>query len=600
MTISTQIGPGPVAADSHRAMRLRIGVVLDSLEVPAWVAKVLADLGDSKDFAIAIIAVAEKRNEDGSRASAFPAFSDLLFRAYQWADRRIFQKADDAWLPVDITSWAQGMPRLCLVSDRETPHDPADNVVREFGPACLDVVLDFSCQDVPDKLVATARYGVWSCHEGGPREHAAMPPLVAEMYENNPVSETILQCRSGACEPARVLYRGAFATDRNSLCTTRSISAWNAAAYMLRRLNELYRYGWTYLSSLETFAVSDPCVKKAVRSPGNWTTLCLIARLLWRFLGRRVRQVFFDDRWGIALRATKGLASLPPSFEGVRFLGPKEDRSYADPFLFRRDGRTFLFLEEIWHPGGRGTIAYTELDASGNWHEPQTILNADYHLSYPFLFEWEDEVYLLPECATHGKLELYRAVEFPGIWTRDRILMDDIVAVDATITRFGGRYWLFANVLSPAKQIDQELHLFYAETPLGPWMPHVRNPVCTDVRQARPAGKLLTWEGKLIRPSQDCSVRYGYAVTWNLVETLTPTEYREHVIGRLEPNWLPGNRCTHTFARDGDLEVIDFRYPVWRKAWRTCFGVRRCRRAPTLPQAKRSEWLTASLEEIGG
>jgi hypothetical protein len=605
MTITTQIGPDPVVSDSDRGLRLRIGVILDSLRVPAWVAKVLADLRDSKDFAIAIIAIAAAPRAHAWGVSAFSALSTLLFRAYSWADRRLFQKAGDAWVAVDIASWAEGVPQVVLAADRQTPghHVPmvglADDVVRELASAGIDVILDCSSQEIPDNVAATARYGVWSCHEGGRREYVAMPPLVAEMYENHPVSETTVLCRNGACDSARVLCRGVFAVDRNSLCATRNISRWNAGAYMLRRLNELYQHGWTYLSSLETFAADGPCVKKTVRSPGNWITLCLIARLLWRFLGRRVRQLLFEERWGIALRCTKGFASSPPSFEGVRFLGPQEDRSYADPFLLRRDGRTFLFLEEIWHPGGKGTIAYTELDAAGNWHEPQTVLSADYHLSYPFLFAWEDQVYLLPESAAHRRLELYRALDFPGKWALDRVIMHNTRAVDPTIALFEGRYWLFMNLLSPAGQIDQELHLFHAESPLGPWTPHARNPVCADVRRARPAGNLFTWEGKLIRPSQDCSLRYGHAVTWNLVEALTPTEYRERVVGRLEPDWLPGNRCTHTFARDGDLEAIDFRYPLWRKAWRTCFGLRWGWMPPPLPQAKPDEWLTVSLAEAG-
>ncbi len=605
MTITTQTGPDPVATDSDGGLRLRIGVLLDSLRVPAWVAKVLANLRDSKGFAIAIIGIAEARRARGWGAAAFSALSTLLFRAYSWANRRLFQKAGDAWLAVDIESWAEGVPQVVLAANRQTPghHVPmvglADDVVRELSLARIDVILDFSSREIPDNVAATARYGAWLCHEGGPREYAAMPPLVAEMYENHPVSETTVQCRNGACDSVRMLYRGVFAMDRNSLCAARNTSAWNAAAYMLRCLNELHQNGWAHLGSAETFAADDPCVKKTVRSPGNWITLCLIARLLWRFLGRRVRQLLFEERWGIALCATKGLASSSPSFEGVRFLGPQDDCSYADPFLFRRNGNVYLFLEEMRYPGGKGTIAYTELDAAGNWHKPQTVLSADYHLSYPFLFAWEDQVYLLPESAAHGKLELYRAVEFPEKWTFDRVLVDDIIAVDATITLFEGRYWLFANVLSPAKQIDQELHLFHAETPLGPWTPHVRNPVCADVRRARPAGNLFTWEGKLIRPSQDCSVRYGYALTWNLVERLTPAEYRERMVGRLEPDWLPGNRCTHTFARDGDLEAIDFRYPLWSSAWRTCCGVRRGqRRPPSLPTARSCQWLPAGLAEV--
>ena len=596
MTITAQIELTPATAPSGRGAPLRIGVVLDSsLRVPAWVAKLLAELGKSDDFAIATIVLAEAPPTRGRGAAAFRAFSTLLFRAYTWADRRIFQRADDAWLAVDMTAWARGVPQVRLVAGHERPQGLAADVLRELSAADLDVVLDFSSRDIPDDVAAAARCGVWSCHDGGPGRNAKMPPLVAAMYENHPVAETVLRCRGGADAPARVLYRGVFSVNPSSLCATRNTSAWNAAAYVLCRLGELQRQGWTHLCSPETFAANDRHVEKTVHPPGNWTTLCLVARLLWRWLGRRMWQLRFEERWCIAIRSAKGGASTH-NVEEVRFLTAEPDRSYADPFLFRRGGRTFLFVEHISHPSWKGAIACLELDAEGNWHGPQTVLSADYHFSYPFVFAWEDDVYLLPESSAHRTLELYRAVEFPGKWTLDRVIMDDVVAVDATIAPFDGRYWLFVNLLSPGKQIDQELHLFHSATPLGPWTPHARNPVCADVRRARPAGRLFTCNGKLIRPSQDCSVRYGYGLVWNLVETLTPTDYREREIGRLEPNWLPGSRGVHTFVRDGDLEMVDVRYPVRR----ACCGVRRRQRPPALPQTNHCQWLPASLVEAVG
>ena len=38
-------------------------------------------------------------------------------------------------------------------------------------------------------------------------------------------------------------------------------------------------------------------------------------------------------------------------------------------------------------------------------------------------------------------------------------------------------------------------HVFHADSPFGPFTPHRRNPVKSDVRSARPAGKLFTWNG---------------------------------------------------------------------------------------------------------
>ena len=84
----------------------------------------------------------------------------------------------------------------------------------------------------------------------------------------------------------------------------------------------------------------------------------------------------------------------------------------------------------------------------------------------------------------------------------------------------------------------------------------------------RRASDRLDWgegTGKLIRPGQDCSEAYGYAVTFNRVEVLSDTEYREVPIARIIPDWLPGNRGTHTFNQSDKFQVIDGRILIKRR-----------------------------------
>jgi hypothetical protein len=114
---------------------------------------------------------------------------------------------------------------------------------------------------------------------------------------------------------------------------------------------------------------------------------------------------------------------------------------------------------------------------------------------------------------------------------------------------------------------NDELNLYFADSPLGPWALHPRNPVVADVRRARPAGRVLRVNGRLFRPAQDCSVRYGYAVSFQRIDVLTETAYEESGAGRLEPGWLPGNVATHTFNRDEDFEAVDAQFEVPRFAW---------------------------------
>ena len=113
--------------------------------------------------------------------------------------------------------------------------------------------------------------------------------------------------------------------------------------------------------------------------------------------------------------------------------------------------------------------------------------------------------------------------------------MENVRAVDATLERIGDLWWLFVNIAVEGASTNDELHLFYATTPLGPWQPHRRNPVKSDVRSSRPAGKLFHWKAALYRPAQDSSVAYGHAISINRIERLSASEFEEVEVSRIVP-----------------------------------------------------------------
>jgi hypothetical protein len=102
-----------------------------------------------------------------------------------------------------------------------------------------------------------------------------------------------------------------------------------------------------------------------------------------------------------------------------------------------------------------------------------------------------------------------------------------------------------------------ELHAFWADSVHGPWTAHPRNPVVTDVRSARGAGRPFLVGGDLVRPAQDCSVGYGARTVLNRIVRLTEDEYEERAVGEIVPRRSTGNRRTHTYCADGGLVVVD-------------------------------------------
>ena len=174
--------------------------------------------------------------------------------------------------------------------------------------------------------------------------------------------------------------------------------------------------------------------------------------------------------------------------------------TYADPFLFERDGHHHLFVEDVAPGTDRGVISHVELRPGNDPGTPVPILQADHHLSYPFVFSHGGEVYMIPETGDVSQIRLYRAARFPTEWELDRVLVDDIRAADATLIEAEGRWWMFATVGGRGTTLGDELHLFLAGSPLGPWAPHPANPIVSDVRAARPAGAILRDGDRLVRP----------------------------------------------------------------------------------------------------
>lgn len=280
------------------------------------------------------------------------------------------------------------------------------------------------------------------------------------------------------------------------------------------------------------------------------------------FIQRAVRKIektfhslFFLDQW--VIMTGKNISRDSLDWSALRPLIPDKDRYWADPFIIKKENRYYVFIEEKILAAGLGRIACLTLDKEGALLSNQVVLERPYHLSYPFIFEHQDEMYMLPETAANRTLDVYRCLHFPDQWQFIKTLMTDIYAVDATLLEYKKKWWLFANVKEEGGSSLDALRLFYADSPLADkWTAHPRNPIVKDIRSARPAGRIFMQDGKPIRPSQDSSRRYGYALKFNRIEKLNEEEYEETNVS----SFFPKNGkilATHTFNQAGDFAVID-------------------------------------------
>jgi hypothetical protein len=167
---------------------------------------------------------------------------------------------------------------------------------------------------------------------------------------------------------------------------------------------------------------------------------------------------------------------------------------------------------------------------------------------------------MIPESKGNRTIQLFCCTSFPGKWEFVMNLMENISATDSTLFYHNEKWWLFTAVdeLNSPSVPFSELFLYFSDDLFsGHWQSHPLNPVITDIKVSRPAGRIFILNDKLYRPSQDCSGDYGKAFNLNHITKLSTDEYEEILISKVEPHWDRTLVGTHTFNFDDNICVID-------------------------------------------
>jgi hypothetical protein len=301
----------------------------------------------------------------------------------------------------------------------------------------------------------------------------------------------------------------------------------------------------------------DPRIRKGTETPPtNLMSLWLTARLLIRIVREIFYRIFFLDGWFLLFDLGSN-GSIP--YKDFKKIVPPRDRFWADPNIIQKDNRHIIFIEEYLMKMRKGRISVFELDQFGKHTIPVSILEKEYHLSYPFVFERNDRFYMVPESAANKTIDLYECIEFPNKWVHKMTLMENVRAVDSTLFYYHGKWWLFTGISENEGSFPEvELFLFFSDDLFTrEWTPHPLNPIVSDIKKARPAGRIFEKDGKLFRPSQDCSKTYGYGFDLNKILVLSETEYREESDVAVRPDWDKKIIATHTFGTEGRFRMVD-------------------------------------------
>lgn len=427
----------------------------------------------------------------------------------------------------------------------------SDEDVEKVKALDLDLLIRCGSGILRGSILRASRLGIVSFHHGDNKINRGGPPGFWECYYRTPKTGFIIQRLTEELDAGEVLVRGCF--------ITRFYYSLNQA--------HLYKKALTHLKNLLAQVASTGVLPPAERAAAPYSNKlfcapnlaqCIVygCKLLTRVLVKALARILrLRERWGISVLSAKwDEAVLWRSTEAPLPRG----RFWADPFLCTRHGKTFCFVEEFVYKTGKGHIAALEINGT-KIVERGIALREPFHLSFPYLFEYEGELYMCPEAHGSGQVRVYRCTEFPLQWKLEKIIMKDVSAVDTMLFPRAGKWWMLTSIdESGTEDYCSELFLFSSDSPLSTnWIPHRQNPIRIDCCGGRNAGLII--EGDKIFRLAQCQGfdRYGQSLVVHEIKEVSDARYVEERAAKISPNFRRGLIGTHHLSTDGKTVVID-------------------------------------------
>lgn len=511
----------------------RFGVMLDSDDCLAWQRDELELLMESGLASPQLIVVNGSQKKGGRSGKIRRLVNALRNRRlfYQQYDKRVLRPRLEAFRRVDLPHALESVKRIQSVPTQEGKHSEcfSEADVEAIRSENLDFLIRFGFGIIRGKIHETVRYGIWSFHHGDVFSHRGAPPCFWEIYHGKSVGCVTLQRLTDRMDAGVVLHRADYRLIPQSLTASKKLAFQASRGLMKRACLEL-AFGNKALFDAAPADTDAP----VYQCPHRREFLAFLLKTAWRRVKYKAAWLFTRGQWGIgvidcSVAELAGKNSCPPAE-----WAPQEKRHgfIADPMAIRWRDQTLIMAEELPDGQDNGRIIELELH-DGKKPRRLKAIERGFHLSFPYLFEYEDRVYCIPESSEAKNLCAYELDESSGEWVEKAVLLEGREIFDATLFEHDGRWWMFYCVRVNA--CIMKLHACHASSPFGPWTEHPLNPLTSDIQSSRPAGPPFFHDGRLHRFGQNSNVRYGAAVTLCRIEELTPTSFVESRLQTVKP-----------------------------------------------------------------
>jgi hypothetical protein len=535
---------------------LKIGVLLDGTTVAYWQYLILEQLqaNPHTDLVLAVINQSPPQKPPGW-GHYWQLRKKVIWKIHETLDKKLFPVHVAAHRRCDINDGLKDLAVMHVVPRKTKFFDFLEPAACAAIQAYqLDVVIRFGFRIIQGDFLKIANYGIWSFHHADNRVNRGGPPAYWELFTDERKTGITLQILNADLDGGLVIGRALCGHQGISIYRNRNNVFLRSVPMVAEKLTELAQLGWDAFA--EKYQTKTPQVYShpLYQTPDNGPAM----RNLWKTIKKgsqaSLKRIFYKNQWFLLIHQGSSSAATLRKF---KTLEPPKHEYWADPFLVSHENRLFVFFEAVPYQSFKGYIAVVEY-SNNKWHNFQEVLRLEHHLSFPFIFEWQNQWFMLPEAAETGCLQFYSCHHFPADW-RPVGTAAPITGIDSVLYHHEGLWYLFTTQQEVAGAATNEvLTLWYAVDFLtGNWQIHPQSPLFRDITKGRMAGRIFQHKGALYRPAQDGSKGYGGALGIYKITELSPTAYAEEWVTTIAPEWKPQLTKVHTWNVYEQATVAD-------------------------------------------
>jgi hypothetical protein len=245
----------------------------------------------------------------------------------------------------------------------------------------------------------------------------------------------------------------------------------------------------------------------------------------------------------------------------VEWLKMPKNGWFADPFILDVSNDLIqVFVEEMLFgdDNSKGVITLLKIDRhSLELKSKKVVLELKTHLSFPCILRENGKIYIYPESACSGKLDIYEYNPITETTTYLKTICDEVVWDSCITDRYGER------MLFTAAHNDLILDIYKWNETQSRFLPWKQ--VLSDNKNSRMGGQLFDYKGEVYYPAQDCTRGYGSAILIKKINFMADTFSFETVkrITSPHPKMKLGLHTMNEYKGVAVVDVYGYRHPFW-------------------------------------